>query len=219
MVIAARIFAVLFALVIVGANVDNPQGNLIALALMALLFIFAPRIFKKKKSTPQAKSKSIKSNSVPSKIQDPAPVSSAPAPASKVENFLVAGLFYHMDEFMELAEDNPYYSTKKADLIEDFLEDEYVFKYDFSPALVELIPEPDNEHDPNAVAVYADDRRIGYIKAGNCSHVKKLLASGSVQKIDLDVWGGPYVYLDTDENRLEKGERDYKVKVVVTLAE
>lgn len=215
MVLAARIFAVLFALAVVGANVDNPQGNLIALVLMALLFIFAPRIFKKpRKSKPE----SNKSAQVSARFES-APAVSAPAPASKVEKFNVAGLFYHMNEFMKLAEDNPYYSTKKEDLIEDFLEDEYVFKYDFLPALVELIPDPDNEHDPNAVAVYADKHLIGYIKAGNCSHVKRLLAAGNIQKIDLDVWGGPYVYLNADENRLEKGERDYKVKVVVTLTE
>lgn len=216
MVLAARIFAVLFALAVLGANVDNPQGNLIALVLMALLFIFAPRIFKKKPR--KSKTETNKSVHASAKFES-APAAPAPAPAVKVEKFNVAGLFYHMNEFMELAENNPFYSTKKADLIEDFLEDEYVFKYDFSPALVELIPEPDNEHDPNAVAVHADKHMIGYIKAGNCSHVKKLLAAGTIQKIDLDVWGGPYVYLDTDENRLEKGERDYKVKVIVTIAE
>ncbi len=214
MVIFLRLVAVVGIISLLqNVKTNSPVTIIVGLVAMVLLFVLAPRIFKKKPR--KSKPESNKSVHASAKFE-PAPT---PAPASKVENFHVAGLFYHMNEFMELAEDNPFYSTKKAELIENFLEDEYVFKYDFSPALVELIPEPDNEHDPNAVAVYADKHMIGYIKAGNCSHVKKLLAAGTIQKIDLDVWGGPYVYLNSYEKTLDKGERDYKVKVIVTVAE
>lgn len=216
MVLAARIFAVLFALAVVGANVDNPQGNLIALVLMALLFIFAPRIFKKKPR--KSKSESNKSVHASAKFES-APAVSAPAPASKVEKFNVAGLSYHMGEFMQLAQEDPDYTTKKSEIIDFCLEDQRIYKYYFSPDVVELIPDPDNEHDSNAVAVYADGLHIGYIKAGSCSRVKNLLASGMVENIRLEAWGGPYVYYDSYNEILDRDEAIYGAKVLIYIAE
>lgn len=38
-----------------------------------------------------------------------------------------------------------------------------------------MIEEPDNPEDPNAIKVVMDGEPIGYIKAGSCARVKKLI--------------------------------------------
>jgi hypothetical protein len=47
-------------------------------------------------------------------------------------------------------------------------------------AEVELRSEPDNPHDPDAVAIYFDEKRIGYVPRVENSIISKLLYFGHV---------------------------------------
>lgn len=133
----------------------------------------------------------------------PEPVKpSKPAISTKTENFKVAGISFHMDDIMEkLAYENENYNLAKKQIIDDYMYDEKIFRYDFPVGKVELIPEPDNEHDKNAIKVVVDGVHIGYIKNGNCSHVKNLLSSGRVTSIDCSIYGGDFkmVYENSDD--------------------
>ena len=40
---------------------------------------------------------------------------------------------------------------------------------------LELIPEPTNKHDPNAIKVIVDGKHIGYVPANKCAKVHKIL--------------------------------------------
>ncbi|MBR2555101.1 MAG: HIRAN domain-containing protein [Aeriscardovia sp.] len=40
---------------------------------------------------------------------------------------------------------------------------------------LELIEEPENKHDPNAIKVIVDGQHIGYVPAKKCEKVKKIL--------------------------------------------
>lgn len=189
----------------------TPVVRVIFIVLLALLFVKAPAIAARRQARKAEKS--------PPKSAVAAPAPVAPLPAAKTENFRVAGISYHMADFMELAQEDPDYSPKKSEIIENGLEDQRVYKFFFSADLVELIPEPENIHDPNAVAVYADGHHIGYIKAGSCSRVKNLLASGRIRRISLDAGGGPYVYYDSDAKTFDADEAPYGAKVIITLSE
>lgn len=214
MVIFLRLVAVVGIISLLqNVKTNSPVTIIVGLVAMVLLFVLAPRIFKKKPR--KSKSESNKSVHASAKFE-PAP---APAPAVKVEKFNVAGLSYHMGEFMQLAIEVPDYTTKKSEIIDSCLEDQRIYKYYFSPDVVELIPEPDNEHDSNAVAVYADGLHIGYIKAGSCSRVKNLLSSGLVDNIRLEAWGGPYVYYDSYNETLDRDEAIYGAKVLIYITE
>lgn len=96
--------------------------------------------------------------------------------------------------------------------------DEKIFQYDFLVSKVELIPEPENEYDSNAVKVVVDDVHIGYIKKGSCSRVKNLLSSGRVTDIDCSIFGGKYkVVWDRDEGYvLEEDEYRFGATVEIT---
>lgn len=58
---------------------------------------------------------------------------------------------------------------------------------DFTPgAPVRLVPEPDNPHDPNAVAVTADEdgaETVGYVSRGNAKRWGRLLAGGQPLRV------------------------------------
>ena len=146
-------------------------------------------------------------------IQSPKPVI-----PTKTENFKVAGITSYMDNLMELAYDNPDYSLTKREIIDDVMYDEKIYEYEFSVGKVSLIPEPDNEHDSNAVKVVIDNIQIGYIKKGSCSHVKNLLASGRVTDIDCSICGGKFkvVWEREDEYVLERGKYNYGATVEIT---
>ena len=67
-----------------------------------------------------------------------------------------------------------------------------------SPGMpLKLVKEPDNEHDRDAIAVYAQDEKIGYV--ANKDHTKFELTSLASQlqgKIENDALGEYLFYLD-----------------------
>lgn len=145
-------------------------------------------------------------------IVDPTPVDltqsviieKPPTPIKSVDNFVtktyhVAGTSFRIDDIMKLACKNFDYDYSKKELKENCLYNERIYQYDFYSTKTELIPEPSNPQDPNAIKVIVDGIHIGYIKAGSCSHVLKLLRENRIKKIECTICGGKYKYLSYDE--------------------
>lgn len=153
-----------------------------------------------------AAKKSISDSLATSKTVEKPPIS------EKV--YRVAGTSYRTDNILKLAEENSDYEKTKKELIEDGLTDTRVWKFEFYPSKVELIPEPDNPQDSNAIKVVVDGEHIGYIKAGSCSHLHKAMKKDGILSISCEISGGPYKYLceeyDSDKDKdvytLERGE-------------
>lgn len=145
----------------------------------------------------------------------------------KSENHYVAGTLYHQNEIESLGEENPMYACSKKELIDKGCEDEKIYYYLFFPKTVDLVEDPENEFDPNAIKVVVDSVHIGYIKKGSCARVKKLLHSGNITKIEAEIGGGKYkcLYCDFDEEQdkniytLENEESDYFAKVTIKYFE
>lgn len=138
----------------------------------------------------------------------------------RTETFHVAGTSYREDAILSLAEENDDYNLSKKELIDDGMEDERIYKYHFPAMHSELVPEPDNPHDPNAIKVLVNGVHIGYVKAGSCSHVKNLLASGKVSSYGVDIVGGPYkrVYEDEDgDYQIEKEDHNFGATLMITV--
>lgn len=144
-----------------------------------------------------------------------------------IKNYKVAGIKYHMDAVMELASENDMYDMSKKELIESYNENYgylgNIYEYEFYVADTQLIPEPDNPHDPNAIKVVADDQHIGYIKAGTCRHLLKVINEGRLGPIECRIYGGPYKYLDVDFDEMtdeeiytiEYDKRDFRAKLTI----
>lgn len=150
-------------------------------------------------------------------------IQNAPAPkkvgqeADAVKVYHVTGLSYYQDNILRLAVENSDYLISKKTLVEDMRTNERIWKYEFYPLKVELVPEPDNPHDKNAIMVVVDSEHIGYVKKGSCSHLLKVIREGRIQSISCDISGGPYKYisedydedLDKDVYTMSKDSRPY----------
>lgn len=138
---------------------------------------------------------------------------------TKSEKHKIAGTSYRINDILTLAVENDDYLLSKKDMINDFLYDKKIYQYEFFIHKTELIPEPDNPYDPNAIKVIMDGVHVGYIKKGSCAHVKNLMNSGTILSIKGSIYGGKYKYLAKtvelygDEKpsdfELEKDETEY----------
>lgn len=127
------------------------------------------------------------------------PSKAASPSANSAETHKVAGASYRQEAFLKLAIPNANYSKTKRELQQAGLTDKWVYEYGFSPAQVQLVPEPENPHDRNAIKVVVDGEHLGYIKAGSCAHVHKLLREGRIQRITCKIGGGRSKMLCQDE--------------------
>ena len=145
------------------------------------------------------------------------------------ENIHVRGESFYTESFLALAEENPDFDLSKGEILEAGLEGSRIYEFDFYPKNVELRPEPDNEKDANAVAVWIDGHQVGYVPAGSCSHVKKVLTECEMESISAEISGGKFKYVflisedDFDEDKPPKA-KDYDMEkdesyfsVIVTI--
>ena len=160
----------------------------------------------------------------PAPSDNPALQPSAPAPAPKkattTERIHVRGLDHYTDNIIAVARENPDYDLTKRELIEE-CPDETVWQYYFI-VKGDLVPEPDNPYDPNAIMVQANGLCIGHVPKGSTSHIRKLMESGRIQSMRLDIGGGKFkeVYEDDDEKyEMDRGERPFSAVLELYLTE
>lgn len=130
----------------------------------------------------------------------------AAKPHAEFERHKVAGTSYHLDAIMELAEDNPDYDMTQREIIDAGMEEERIYQYTFPDSPVELVDDPGNEQDPNAIKVLVAGQHIGYIKRGSTGRIHKLQRSGRVLGITAEIYGGKYkvVICDDDDDGAER---------------
>lgn len=148
---------------------------------MALICPLLWRIFNRNKTED-----SIQPPTTPQAPQAP----QTPEPSIKTETHKVAGVSFRQDAFEKLAIKNEDYNKTKRELIDAGLTDVWIYEYDFYPRRAQLVPEPDNPKDPKAIRVVVDEQHIGYIKAGSCAHLHKLIKSGQITKMTCKIGGG-----------------------------
>lgn len=138
---------------------------------------------------------------------------------SKEQTYKIAGVSHYLDNILSLKSENFDYDLSKKELINEGYENERVYQYIFYVIKTELIPEPDNPHDPKAIKVIVDGVHVGYIKSGSCAHVHKLLRENRIRKIDVKIGGGKYKYIGYDEDEdkyyLEKDDIPFFVHLSI----
>ena len=134
----------------------------------------------------------------------------APAgPRATFERHKVAGTTYHLDAIMELAEDNPDYDMTQREIIDAGMEEQRIYQYTFPDSPVELVDDPDNEQDPNAIKVLVAGQHIGYIKRGSTGRIHKLQRSGRVLGVTAEIYGGRYkIVRCVEEYQMQHYEMD-----------
>ena len=146
----------------------------------------------------------------------------APEPTSSAvvgETHRVAGVNYRQEAIQAMGTKNSDFAKTTKALQAEGLTDEWIYEYEFAPQKVELVPEPDNPHDPKAIKVVVDGVHIGYIKAGSCAHVHKLLDADRITRITCFIGGGKSKGLIQDcegEYILEEGETPFHARLTIT---
>lgn len=139
--------------------------------------------------------------------------------------FKVAGISRRQKDIADnLLPENSEYELSKKELVEIGSVDERIYKYDPIAYDAELVPEPTNPRDPNAIKVLVDNVHIGYVPADKTSKVKSLLEQKQIHAVSSAFYGGPYkiIHEDYDYDRgkdvytIEK-ETQYNIGAEVTI--
>lgn len=113
--------------------------------------------------------------------------------------FEVAGANYNEAAFEELLERNDDFSDSVSDFLKEADGDDKLYELEHITTNVELVPEPDNKHDPNAIAIYADGKKIGYVRKSDQEAVNAILAGEIIQR-RVEMYGGDCRIVVEDEN-------------------
>lgn len=146
------------------------------------------------------------------------PVNSEDNKAPSIERVHVRGVNYYIDNITSVGTLNDDYELSKRELQDEF-PDERVYQYQFFVKAT-LVPEPDNEYDPNAIMVQADGLCIGHVPKGSTAHIRKLMESGRIKYMDLKIGGGKYKEVlenDDGEFELDSGEHNYSAVLELHL--
>lgn len=112
--------------------------------------------------------------------------------------FKVKGLFYHMENVEAIGQPNPDYKKSKSALIKEGKTETKIYKTVYGTPLCELVREPDNEHDKNAIRVEVDHRLIGYISKRQNKALLKIMDEKKILTSDVMIVGGPYKMIGAD---------------------
>lgn len=140
---------------------------------------------------------------------------------AKTNIFRVAGTSYRQDALRQIVYENEDYNMSKKQLIDADLSDDRIYEFDYHSKNVELVPEPDNEHDPNAIKVLTNGVHIGYIEASKTSTVRDLIDSGKIDHMSVIAEGGRYKYVTEDDDgdyRLEEGTANLFADLYIVIA-
>ena len=119
----------------------------------------------------------------------------------KKHYFNLAGVTHYEEAIKEVTTLNDDYDLSKKELFEEYDVGDRVFKYIADAGKFELVPEPDNEYDSNAIRADAFGKTIGYIKKEETATVRELLASPFYKGVYVDeICIGEYKELDEDED-------------------
>ena len=115
----------------------------------------------------------------------------------------VAGIEYHSNEMAAIST-----IMKKWDMTDEQIRKKYpgkkIYHYYFTTDPVELIPEPTNQHDPNAIKVVIAGQHVGYIPKTDTELVQAFLVIPHL--ITAQISGGDYKIINEDGSKVQFSE-------------
>lgn len=129
-------------------------------------------------------------------------------PELKNVHLRVHGTSYQEENIKSLLMYSDDYSAKE---LKDMYDDYELIQFDqFKKSPVTLVPEPNNEYDPNAVKVLINGIHVGYIGKTYCAACKRRLEAGKIKRIIVDIIGGECAKIYPTETGGRHLERFYK---------
>lgn len=194
---------------ITGDQEPGTVGSILATAALAFLIAFFAQHSRGKKAAAAAQTQQTVSSAAQPQRTEAAGTQAPAGPRATFERHKVAGATYHLDAIMELAEDNPDYDMTQREIIDAGMEEQRIYQYTFPDSPVELVDDPGNEQDPNAIKVLVAGQHIGYIKRGSTGRIHKLQRSGRVLGVTAEIYGGRYkIVRCVEEYQMQHYEMD-----------
>lgn len=128
------------------------------------------------------------------------------------EDFKAAGVNYYSESINKLACSNPDWNLSAKQIINSGKVEKKIFRYYYVNKPTVLKEEPDNENDPNAVAIYIASELVGYISREHNVHVKDILHNHEIKSISGFIGGGEYKIV-TAEGSTNKFDSSFSVNV------
>lgn len=105
------------------------------------------------------------------------------------DRFDIAGLMYYEDDVKRIIHKNPLYGKQGTSI------GQKVYKYKYTRLSCQLVAEPDNPHDRNAIKIMVGDVKIGYIPAEYAQLIGRILPH--IYFANIEIRGGDYKYDET----------------------
>jgi len=128
------------------------------------------------------------------------------------EDFKAAGVNYYSESINKLAYSNPDWKLSAKQIINNGKVEKKIFRYNYVNKPTVLKEEPDNENDPNAVAIYIAGELVGYISRDYNVHVKDILHNHEIKSISGFIGGGEYKIV-TAEGGTNRFDSSFSVNI------
>lgn len=184
----------------IGAAIEYGAGTavLVFIGLLLLTGIFGTT----EKETATALDKFIEEKE--SAERNTVQKSTLPKDATRLqETFEIPGAFYHRTSIAKVANPNPDWRKSCKSLIKAGKANQKIYRFERTTKTAELVEEPNNPHDKNAVMVIVDGEKIGYIGADENLHVKSILKSKTVKSISATITGGEYKTIISESDMIK----------------
>lgn len=129
-----------------------------------------------------------------------------------VKRFEVAGVFYHKNAVRSAANKRNDFSLSDEDFRSSHSDGKRVFQYYFSRnSKVDLVEEPENLHDQNAIAVYVNGEKIGYVPANLAPELHSILKQE--YSVSAFLKGGPRRWVEGNEVLTDSSDMEVELTV------
>jgi hypothetical protein len=125
------------------------------------------------------------------------------------ECILVVGEYYRHNDICSVLSGNTLYNLPDSEFIKKIDPDKRIYRYKYRKTMGQLIPEPTNQHDKNAIKVIVDNIHVGYVPAERCLDIKKRMSK--IEEIEVHISGGDYKY--HSRNEVYKSKDDFNIKI------
>lgn len=128
------------------------------------------------------------------------------------ETFHAAGVSYYENNIRKLACTNPDWQLSAEQISSSGKAEKRIYRHNYVNRPVKLVPQPDNEHDPNAVAVIIAGELVGYISREDNLHVKGIIENRGIKSLSGFIGGGEYKIVHEDGS-ITKNECGFSVNI------
>lgn len=142
------------------------------------------------------------------------PAAKAPDPFSYPFSFLAVTFGRHEKDLTSLAERTPAFQLSDEDFIKRYKSDRKVYQFKFKEMRAELVPEPTNKYDPNAIMIVVDGLVISYVPRAMTETVRRRMTRP--YRVTVKPRGGPWKR--NVDGLVEIGMAEFKVNVVIENA-